>query len=389
MQVTDNLYIAQARNTAKIKVFGVIGEYWNEESSQNTSQRLRAELEALESIGKNISRIDIEIDSPGGSVSHALAMYNILSKHKATKYVEYVGMSASAATVIASVANKENVKIAEYLTILIHEARLQSWETLTTAKMKKLSSDIEKINNNLAALYANQTGGTVEQMRELMATDNGEGVLLTAAEALELGFVGEVVKTAKIAAFDANYLQKIGYNNSHITKIENNMSLFGKKRAPLKTVQIENETLAFRTVAEGESVEVLGSENEYTGSFAYENKTVIVENGKIKEVSEAKADDYVAFINSLFEPIKAQIAEMQKAHGEQVTEMVSEIESANDRIESLEKKLAIATRTASPATLPVNEQQKDEVKATADPRNILKNEQRENSQSYKKRKFGI
>src|SRR5262245_47148035 len=66
------------------------------------------------------SRINIRINSPGGDVFEAVAIYNLLADHPAFKHVYIDGLAASGASLISCIGDK--VTMAGSATIMVHRA---------------------------------------------------------------------------------------------------------------------------------------------------------------------------------------------------------------------------------------------------------------------------
>lgn len=88
------LQASKKGNTLTIFIYGSIGQGWFSDVSADDVMR------ELNSYG-DISEININIHSPGGSVFEGCAIYNCLKRHSAKKKVYIDGMCASIATVIA------------------------------------------------------------------------------------------------------------------------------------------------------------------------------------------------------------------------------------------------------------------------------------------------
>ena len=99
---------------ADIDIFDVIGDPWEGITAKDFVTELRA---------ITASKINLHINSPGGYVDDALAMYTAIQQHPAdvTAYIESV--AASAASFVAMAADK--VVIAKNAKIMIHDAHGQ------------------------------------------------------------------------------------------------------------------------------------------------------------------------------------------------------------------------------------------------------------------------
>lgn len=147
-------------------------------------------------IARNGDReLHVLIDSLGGRVDDALSISSAFAEH-GNVHVHYRGMNASAAT-IASMGAK-HISIESSAMYLVHQCSFTvfEWAALNADQLiekaeeyKKLASDAEKIDLNIATLYAKRCKRDLGELQQLMR----ENKWLSANEALEWGFVDEVV----------------------------------------------------------------------------------------------------------------------------------------------------------------------------------------------------
>ena len=138
--------------------------------------------------------VNVLIDSLGGSVASAFSICEAFRRHGNVK-VHYVGMNASAAT-IASLGAK-HISIATSGMYLVHKCStvIAKWASLNADQLRQLieeydkqKKDMEKIDLNIAAMYADKCKKDKQALLDLMKV----GGWLTAQEALDWGFVDEI-----------------------------------------------------------------------------------------------------------------------------------------------------------------------------------------------------
>lgn len=133
-------------------------------------------------------RLTMRINSGGGDAFAAQAILNAMRQSPATIDVEVDGLAASAASIIA--LGGAQVRIAEGAMVMIHNAWIlamgNAQDLLDTAAL------LQKVDDTAAQQYADKTGKDKSRMAELMAAETW----FSAAEALELGLVDEIVKPA-------------------------------------------------------------------------------------------------------------------------------------------------------------------------------------------------
>lgn len=109
-------------------------------------------------------RIDLHVNSPGGIVFDAVAMYDALRQHPARVVAHVAGLAASAASVLLMAADE--VEVAPGSRLMIHDARGGVWGT--AAEMRAHSELIDSISDDIAGLYARRAGGTPASWRNRM-----------------------------------------------------------------------------------------------------------------------------------------------------------------------------------------------------------------------------
>lgn len=148
------------------------------------------------------TEVHVLIDSLGGSLATALSIVAAFRNH-GNVHVHFVGMNASAAT-IASLGAK-HVSIDSSAMYLVHKCSIEffRWASANSDKLadiikeaKQMKSDLEKMDANVAQMYATKCQKSQEELLALMK----KGGWLTAQEAKEWGFVDEITDYEEDAA---------------------------------------------------------------------------------------------------------------------------------------------------------------------------------------------
>lgn len=179
---------ASGDKPATISIFDEIG-MWGV-----TAKDFIASFRAIES-----DKITLEINSPGGSVFDALAMFNALKNSGKDITVVVMGIAASAASYIAMVGKK--IIMPENTFMMVHNPMNGVWGN--AEDMREMADILDKIGASLTATYVARSGKTPEEIAALLANDS----YLTAAECKALGFADEVSPAiAATAKFEAEHL---------------------------------------------------------------------------------------------------------------------------------------------------------------------------------------
>ena len=163
------------RNT--INIFGPIDDAM--------AERVIAQIQYLDDNGAE--EIIIQINSPGGSVSAGLAIYDTMNFVRAKIITVGIGRTASMAAFLLSAGSKGYRRVTSNCEILIHQplggAQGQASDIIIAAK------HIERMRNNLNKILSENTGKPLKVIEKDTDRDN----IMTAYEALEYGLIDEVI----------------------------------------------------------------------------------------------------------------------------------------------------------------------------------------------------
>jgi ATP-dependent protease ClpP protease subunit len=152
-----------------------------------SAQEFVGELNAI-----NASAIDLHINSGGGDAFDGLAIYQAIKDHPARVTVQVDGLAASAASFIAQAGDE--VVMAPKATMMIHDA---SGITLGNASDHRQTADLlDKLSNNIASIYADRAGGTVEDWRATMLAETWYLADEAVAAGLADGIAGQAADEA-------------------------------------------------------------------------------------------------------------------------------------------------------------------------------------------------
>jgi ATP-dependent protease ClpP protease subunit len=191
----DPFYVFRAEagdepTTAELLIFAAIGDW--EDFGEVSAKGFARDLAALPS---SVKRLDIHINSPGGSVFEAQAIYSRLADHRSDKVVYVDGLAASAASIVAMVGQK--IYIRANANMMIH---LPSGFAMGNADdMRTLASALDSITESMINVYAKRTGLDRDELRDLLAAETW----FSPQDAVEKGFADEVRGVVKAAAIVA------------------------------------------------------------------------------------------------------------------------------------------------------------------------------------------
>lgn len=165
--------------TVDVLLYDEVGGWWGVEASVFVKDLMAIDAE----------KIELHINSPGGSAYDGMAIYQALRNHKAHITVYVDGLAASAAAFIAMAGDRR--VIAPHATMMIHEpfgVCIGPAEDMTAAAQM-----LDKLADNMAALHARRAGGEVADWREVMRAETW----YSAEEAVAAGLMHEVQEDAE------------------------------------------------------------------------------------------------------------------------------------------------------------------------------------------------
>lgn len=163
------------RNT--VNIFGPIDD--------TMSEIVIAQLQYLDDNG--VDEITVQINSPGGSVSAGLAIYDTMNYVKADISTVCVGLAASMGAFLLSAGTKGKRKATPNSEILIHQplggASGQASDIIIAAEHIKRTKD--KLNR----ILSENTGKPIE----IIEKDTDRDYIMSAQEALDYGLIDVVI----------------------------------------------------------------------------------------------------------------------------------------------------------------------------------------------------
>lgn len=141
--------------------------------------------------------VDVKISSLGGDLNHGLDIRQQFLDHGDVT-VYFSGFVASAATIIALGAKR--ICMSKHAFLLVHKCSnfVDAWGSYNADQMQELIDQLtqnkkenDKIDVVIAQLYADKCGKSINEILDILKKEEW----LTADEALEYGFIDEIVDT--------------------------------------------------------------------------------------------------------------------------------------------------------------------------------------------------
>jgi ATP-dependent protease ClpP protease subunit len=154
--------------------------WWGDEI---TPKKFSDELMAL----GDVEEIVVRINSSGGDVFAAFAIYTRLKDHKARIVVKIDGWAASAATIIAMAGDV--VMIPAVGAFMIHDPAVGAFGYYQEKDLNKLAAELQVIKNCIINAYALKTGKSQDDIAAIMSAETW----YDGQSAVESGFCDELM----------------------------------------------------------------------------------------------------------------------------------------------------------------------------------------------------
>lgn len=205
-----NAQVLKKGDSADILLYGYIGEdWWVDEEQQNTDVNIVTQIEEL---SKSHNRINIRINSPGGSIYHGNAIVTAIKNSSVEIHTYNDGLAASMGAVIFCAS--ENRHMAKNALVMLHSPISAMWGN---AKDLREEADVlDAFQNTLASTVAGATNLTEEEVKEKYMDYNDHW--LSYKDCVENGMVNEIKHYESPAKDVVNVLNQFNTISSHFSK---------------------------------------------------------------------------------------------------------------------------------------------------------------------------
>ncbi len=201
----------------------------------------------LKSLG-DCDNITVYINSDGGNVFAANAIYSQLKKHSAYITVEIEGICASAATIVAMAGDK--IKAEKNSLIMIHNPSIGLMGYFDEDKLDKYKNSVKAVKKSIIEAYLSKIDKTEEELSVLMDNETW----YTGKEAFDEGFVDEIFESSdSVECLNCAYNEFIVVNNlvCDIGKFKNfPKNKIKNKNLDKSNLKIKNEEVIVMTLRE-------------------------------------------------------------------------------------------------------------------------------------------
>ncbi|GEP32588.1 putative ATP-dependent Clp protease proteolytic subunit-like protein [Nocardioides szechwanensis] len=140
------------------------------------------------------TQIDLYLNSPGGSVTAMLAIYDTMQFIRSPVGTTCVGQAASSAAVLLAAGAPGRRTVLPRARVVLHQPSGGGQGTLPDLALQ--AKEIVRLRSEMEQVLAHHTGQSIERLRE----DTERDLILTAAEAVAYGLADEVLDSRKAAS---------------------------------------------------------------------------------------------------------------------------------------------------------------------------------------------
>ena len=264
--------------SAELMLYGDIAEsFWGDTIS---AKEVAEYLENLD-----VDEINVYINSNGGDANAAIAISNALKRHKAKVVINIDGIAASAATLITCAG--DIVKMPKNAFFMVHNP----WVVAVggSEEMRRQADTLEKYKNAIIETYLQKVNINKEKLSELMDNESW----LNAEEALEYGFIDEIIENTNIQVVENKVISNnivfnmANFKNFNVNKnLQNNNK--GSEKMTKEEVKNQFPDIYAEIVNEGKEI---GVKEERTRIQEIENlgyNHEVVDKAKFEEPKNAR-----------------------------------------------------------------------------------------------------
>lgn len=178
-----NFIPAAGDKPPELLLYGAISSQQSWWEDRVTPGKFNEELAAL----GDVSEIIVRINSGGGDVFAANAIFTRLKDCAAKITVKIDGWAASAATIIAMAG--DTIKIAKNGVFMIHDPAMTVWDTFKAEDFEKMAAELKVIKQSIVNTYAMKSGREAKDIEQLMSVETW----WTGEDAVSNGFCDELM----------------------------------------------------------------------------------------------------------------------------------------------------------------------------------------------------
>lgn len=137
--------------------------------------------------------ITFYINTPGGSITAGMAIYDTMKLISSPIKVVVTGMAASMGSILLCGASKGKRVLYPHSRVLIHQPLISGQMVAVAVDIHIQAKEMERLRDELNAILAESSGQPLEQIEK----DTDRDFYMTAKEAIDYGLADEIVEKSK------------------------------------------------------------------------------------------------------------------------------------------------------------------------------------------------
>ena len=296
--------------------------------------------------------INLHIDSPGGSITDGIAIYNALRQHPARVDVYIDGIAASIASIVMLAG--DNIYIPDNACVMLHLPMVAGLEMPNRQDMEETIEMLNQFEGALIRTYMRHTGKDEETIKGWLEAET----FFFGQEAVDAGLATEVIDAVQIAAkYDPS---RYNFENIHpaladgtehkhkeVTIMETKEEVVASVEAEVAEVEAVEVEVAEEVAVEVEEVEAA---EEVVNSVSEDADVELEEEVESEEEAEEEMQTALAFEQLRKEGILA-ISEKYDVKGDLQKVTISALADSEVSVEDFTVKVldAVAARPVQKA----------------------------------------
>jgi len=249
-----------ADDEADVLLYDYIGWPFNDE---------REFVQMLSGLKQN--KITIRINSLGGDVFSANAIYNAIKAHPSKPITRIESLAASAASYIAMAGSQKQAY--KNTMLMIHEPMTGMWGN--QYELRETADILEQISGQMIDMYADNTNIGKREIKEMLKAETW----MTAKVAKEKGFIDTIIEAGKGA--------KAAFDLSIFSNLPDEFKIENKQKETVTERDLEREIREVFSLSHNKAKEVIARCKELKGD---KSEDEAAEAAKQADINELKAE---------------------------------------------------------------------------------------------------
>lgn len=257
---------------------------------------------------KDITNINIDINTNGGIVHEGISIFNQLKRHPATVNTNVTGQAASIGTVIFAAGDERTMDTGASL--FFHPVRMNMGGAFLADELMQLADEIPKLEGGIIDIIHSSSTTTREEIAGIM----GKETRVTDKEALDMGLATSISSNLATNLKSYNTVQAINYkeDKEKIQQVLNNTSKILNNKPDKENVmeknEFENKLAEFegKLTTQTNEMKTLKADFDKATSMVntYKEQVINLEGTIVKMNEKAVRSEFTNYVDSLVQQCK-------------------------------------------------------------------------------------